>query len=185
MAALVGLAVLDAAGSENHCQHDPDCADATRATAAPKGVDRLSQCERASCQGPAPSDDGAGSGVSSISSGKWQATNWPGRSSRICGSSSAQRSAARGQRVRNRPPDGGLSGEGTSPPTPGSSSGLVSGSGTGIAESKAAVYGCLGDRNRSSGEPISHSLPRYITATRSLTFFTTARSCAMKTIVRP
>jgi hypothetical protein len=48
-------------------------------------------------------------------SGKWQATKWPGASSRGSGASLAHRSAARGQRVRNRQPDGGLTGDGGSP----------------------------------------------------------------------
>ena len=68
-------------------------------------------------------------------SGKWQATRWPGNSSRGSGTSSAQRSAARGQRVRNRQPDGGLTGDGGSPrsvvvarPAPGSVDGIESSS---------------------------------------------------------
>jgi hypothetical protein len=52
-------------------------------------------------------------------SGKWHAAWWPcsvnGRSG---GSCSAQISCARGQRVRNRQPDGGLMAEGSSPLTP-------------------------------------------------------------------
>ena len=47
------------------------------------------------------------------------------------------------------------------------------------------MYGCAGRAYRSSLGATSHSLPRYITATRSLTFFTTARSWAMKINVKP
>ena len=68
-------------------------------------------------------------------SGKWQATRCPGRSSRGSGTSTAHRSAARGQRVRNRQPDGGLIGDGGSPsmvawpaPAPGSVDGIESSS---------------------------------------------------------
>src|SRR6266567_3489033 len=67
--------------------------------------------------------------------GKWQATRWPGAISRGSGSSVAQRSAASGQRVRNRQPDGGLIGDGGSPlivavarPAPGSVDGIDSSS---------------------------------------------------------
>ncbi len=91
---------------------------------------------------------------SPASSGKWQATYWPptaveSATARSCGSSSAHRSCARGQRVRKRQPDGGLVGDGISPP----STSLVvvraplprgRGSGSGIAASSAAVYGCAG-----------------------------------------
>ena len=49
------------------------------------------------------------------SSGKWQATDCPAASSRMAGSSSAQRGSARGHRVRNRQPLGGLIGDGGSP----------------------------------------------------------------------
>src|SRR5581483_1695417 len=48
-------------------------------------------------------------------SGKWQATEWPVASSLRGGCSSAHRCAARGQRVRNRQPLGGWTGEGGSP----------------------------------------------------------------------
>jgi hypothetical protein len=71
------------------------------------------------------------------------ATRWPGNSSRGSGTSAAQRSAARGQRVRKRQPDGGLTGDGGSPrsvvvfrPAPGSVDGIES--------SSALVYGCNG-----------------------------------------
>ena len=50
-----------------------------------------------------------------VPTGKWQATNWPGSISRISGSSVAHTSPARGHRVRNRQPDGGMIGDGGSP----------------------------------------------------------------------
>src|SRR4051812_2586908 len=49
------------------------------------------------------------------SSGKCQAKKGPGSASRHSGSSSAQREAARGHRVRKRQPLGGFMGEGNSP----------------------------------------------------------------------
>ena len=53
------------------------------------------------------------------------------------------------------------------------------GSGSGIADSSACVYGCAGRSNSSSVGAISTILPRYITATRSEMCRTTDRSCAM------
>ena len=47
------------------------------------------------------------------------------------------------------------------------------------------MYGWAGDSYSVSAGPISQILPRYMTATRSLTFFTTARSWAMKSKVSP
>ena len=61
------------------------------------------------------------------------------------GTCSAQMSCAFQQRVRNRQPDGGLTGEGTSPVS--RMIALLSrtvGSGTGTAESSAWVYGWVG-----------------------------------------
>ncbi len=58
---------------------------------------------------------GARLGRAGSVSGKWQATRWPGASSLGSGTSLAHRSTARGQRVRNRQPDGGLIGDGGSP----------------------------------------------------------------------
>jgi hypothetical protein len=40
-----GLAVLDAACSEQHRESDPDRADVTHAWGPPKVIDRLAQCE--------------------------------------------------------------------------------------------------------------------------------------------
>ena len=90
------------------------------------------------------------SGSSAICSGltisaKWHALGWPWPRSISAGSSSAQIGCAFQQRVRNRQPDGGFAGFGTSPSStirlrfprwPGSS--------IGIAESSACVYGCEG-----------------------------------------
>ena len=47
------------------------------------------------------------------------------------------------------------------------------GSGTGIADSSASVYGCVGRRYTSSAAPFSTMRPRYITAIRSLMWRTT------------
>ncbi len=52
------------------------------------------------------------------------------------------------------------------------------GSGNGIAESSACVYGCAGRLKTRSTSPISTILPRYMTATRSAMYRTTDRSCA-------
>ena len=81
----------------------------------------------------------AAAGATSPTSGKWQATNWPSATSRICGCSAAQRSWARGQRVRNRHPLGGSSGDGRSPGTRPLDSVVTLGSGTGIDDSSADV----------------------------------------------
>src|SRR6266566_1645973 len=74
---------------------------------------------------------------------RMQATLCPGESSRNSGSIRAHSSIASGQRVRKRHPDGGLRAVGTSPFKM-IRSRLAFGSGTGIAESKAWVYGCRG-----------------------------------------
>ena len=76
-------------------------------------------------------------------------------------------------------------GEGTSPPRTFAGSGRTAGSAMGIAASRAAVYGCAGCEKRVEGGATSQSLPRYMTATRSLTLRTTPRSWAMKIIVSP
>ena len=67
----------------------------------------------------------------------------PGRTSAAAGSSAAQSSCANGHRVRNRQPDGGLIGLGSSPrmPTPFLARSTV-GSGTGMVAIRPAVYGC-------------------------------------------
>ena len=99
-----------------------------------------------------------------------------GRSS---GSSVAQRSGLPSfsrsqQRVWKRQPDGGAAGEGTSPL---STSRFLRrrGSASGMAERRATVYGWRGSRYSCSTVPSSAILPRYITATRSLKYWTTDR----------
>ena len=88
-------------------------------------------------------------GVETISSGrtisaKWQADGWPCPRSISAGSSSAQMSWAFQQRVRNRQPDGGFAGLGTSPSSTIRSRPRWPGSGTGTADRSAWVYGCAG-----------------------------------------
>ena len=114
----------------------------------------------------------------------WQATKCPGRSSRNSGSSTEQFSWAMGQRGWKRQPVGGLRGLGTSPARVMRSRFLV-GSGIGMADISAWVYGCAGLPNRSSREAISAILPRYITATRSEICSTTARLWATNRYVNP
>ena len=80
---------------------------------------------------------------------------------------------------------GGAIGDGRSPSSTLLSSGRLRGSGSGIDSSKALVYGWAGSAYRSSGGATSQTFPRYMTTTRSLTFFTTARSWAMNTMVNP
>ncbi len=70
----------------------------------------------------------------------WQATQWPGATSRHSGTFSAQIFSASQQRVRKRQPEGGFAGLGTSP------SRIIRfrfsstrGSATGTAESSAWV----------------------------------------------
>jgi hypothetical protein len=87
-------------------------------------------------------------------------------------------SAARGQRVLNRQPDGGLIGDGGSPRSVALAR-AAPGSVDGIESSSALVYGCSGCLYTDSPGPTSQNLPRYMTATRSLTCLTRARSCAM------
>src|SRR5215471_8700857 len=137
------------------------------------GVAGAAGAVEAPCAGIAPARAGAGT-----VSGKWQATTCPGASSLGGGSSFAHRSVARGHLVRNRHPLGGLIGDGGSPLMVAEAR-VPPGSVDGIDSSSAWVYGCSGWRYTASPGPTSHSLPRYITATRSLTCLTRARSCAM------
>ena len=102
------------------------------------------------------------------------------------GRPSGRRPSRSGQRVWKRQPGGGAAGDGMSPSsTMRSRSRCRTGFGTGIAESSASVYGCFGRAYTSSAGPCSTIRPRYITAMRSLTWRTTARSCAMKRYASP
>ena len=95
------------------------------------------------------------------SSAKWQADGCgsAGRGSSR-GSSVAQMSSAFQQRVRNRHPEGGFAGDGTSPSSRITSrSPRADGSGTGTADSSAWVYGCSAAR-RSPARYRSRRLPR-------------------------
>ena len=114
-------------------------------------------------------------GLLAVAVGCWFAFTWASAAAAL----SAGEIRAQARQI------GGATGDGISPPTVCSSRGRTVGSGTGIELSKAALYGWAGRAYNSSGGATSHSLPRYITATRSLTFFTTARSWAMNTNVRP
>ena len=71
-------------------------------------------------------------------------------------------------------------GLGSSPEISGLLSPLSRGSGLGAAESKNFVYGCSGCSYTSRVGPVSHSLPRNITAVRSARKRTTERSWLMK-----
>src|ERR1043165_7301095 len=74
---------------------------------------------------------------------RMHAAAWPGEISRNSGSIERQSSIAIGQRVRKRQPEGGLRAVGTSPFKI-IRSRFSFGSGIGIAESSATVYGCNG-----------------------------------------
>ncbi len=94
------------------------------------------------------------------SSAKWHATGCPAPRSTSAGSSCAHFSCAFQHRVRNRQPDGGSTGLGTSPlqhdarTRPRSSAG----SGTGTADSNACVYGMLRVRVHVLGGTVLHDL---------------------------
>ena len=141
---------------------------------------------------PRPPPPGAGRPVDctcsfdpSTSSAKWQATSWPVDSSRSNGTSVAHRSGLPSrsrsqQRVWKWHPDGGFTGDGTSPRR------MIrrrwrstSGFGIGTADSRATVYGWSGSRLSSRDGASSTIRPRYITAIRSLMWRTTDRSWAM------
>ena len=86
-----------------------------------------------------------------------------------------------GQRVWNGHPGGGAAGDGRSP-----SSKMrwrlcsLDGSGTGMADNKPWVYGCIGWSKTSETSPNSTMRPRYMTATRLAMWRTTDRSWATK-----
>src|SRR5205807_8059099 len=79
---------------------------------------------------------------------KWHATTWsPAPSGSSGGSTSEHTPGTRaiGQRGWKRHPDGGLTGDGISPLSViGARSRSTTGSGTGIEDSSAFVYGCWG-----------------------------------------
>ncbi len=111
-------------------------------------------------------------------SGKWQAALCPSAKGRSKGSSSAQRSCANGQRVRNRQPLGGDMAEGSSPFTAatrlahrrvGDRDGVYQALGVGVSGVRVQLF----------GGPISTNLPRYMTPIVSARYFTTARSWEM------
>ena len=86
--------------------------------------------------------------ASTTLSAQWHATRWPDASSRKGGSSVSQFSGLLSwrrnqQRVWNRQPDGGFAGDGTSPVST-SRRLFTRGSGSGIADRSAIVYGCRG-----------------------------------------
>ena len=97
------------------------------------------------------------------------------------GRSVSQRVSCRnGQRVWNRQPVGGFAGEAGRPASRIRSRVVLDpGSGTGTADISAFVYGCSGSAYSSSEAACSTMPPRYITATSSETWRTTARSWAI------
>src|SRR5262245_32368627 len=116
-----------------------------------------------------------------MTSAKWQATGCaPPARGLSSGSSSSQIGCAFQQRVRNRHPDGGFAGLGTSPcRTMRCRLPLRFGDSIGTADRRACVYGCIGASYSCWRVPSSTIRPRYMTATRSEMWRTTDRSCAM------
>ena len=112
--------------------------------------------------------------------GKWQAASWPASFSLRSGASSRQSGWARGQRGWKRQPDGGSIGLGTSPSSTMRCRARAAGVGDRHGREQRARVRVLRlavqVRRPSAASTI---LPRYITATRSATCRTTARSCAM------
>ena len=112
-------------------------------------------------------------------------------SGRSSGSSVVQRSGlprrSRSQhRVWNRQPEGGAAGDGTSPRRMiRRRRDSMAGSGIGMADRSATVYGWSGSALRSRDDASSTIRPRYITAIRSLMCCTTDRSWAMNRYVSP
>ena len=96
----------------------------------------------------------------------------------------ADGSWAIGQRGWNRQPVGRRIGLGGSPTTAAASE-VRPGTSRGTARSRPCVYGCRGFVNSSAVGAVSTIRPRYITATRSQTWRTTAMLCAMNSIVSP
>ena len=96
------------------------------------------------------------------------------RSSRGCPSCSRSQ-----QRVRKRQPDGGFGRDWHVATQHDARLARRRGSGSGTADRSATVYGCRGPSYSRSTRPISTSLPRYITPTRSQMYWTTDRLWAM------
>src|SRR6478752_8521232 len=108
-----------------------------------------------------------------------QATAWLPLTSNSGGTDVLQMPSALTQRVWKRQPGGGLIGFGGSP----LSGGVIvrsAGSILGIEARSAEEYGCLVLSKIALLAPISATLPRYITMTRSARKRTTLRSCEMK-----
>src|SRR5258705_3322066 len=110
----------------------------------------------------------------------WHTMRWPLEICRVGGGVSSQIGPIlRGQRPLNGQPLGISVALGSGPSrtmrVP-----WASGSGTGTADRSASVYGWYGGAKTSATEPSSTTTPRYITATWSATYRTTARSWEMK-----
>src|SRR3990167_984784 len=106
-----------------------------------------------------------------------QLTQWPSETSLSSGTVILQSGIISVHLVWNGHPSGGLSGDGMSPPR--TTLFLLPGLTLGTAARRALVYGCSGPPKSSSVPALSTILPRYITATASLMWLTTWRSCAM------
>src|ERR1700729_2853374 len=104
---------------------------------ADRGLDHKSPLRPAAIMDEVPT-----AAPSGVCSGKWHAATWPGPKDRSSGSSAAHLSWANGHLVRNRQPDGGLTGLGSSPlMAPPCLARSVVGSGTGMVAISPAVYG--------------------------------------------
>src|SRR5256885_1693814 len=93
-------------------------------------------------------------------------------------------SCASGQRGWNRQPVGRSTGLGGSPTTP-TASDTRPGTSRGTAMSRPRVYGWRGFVKSSFVSAVSTIRPRYMTATRSQTWRTTAMLCAIRSTVSP
>ena len=102
------------------------------------------------------------------------------------GTTSPQRATAYGQRVRKTQPDGGASGEGSSPASAlraarASYAAPAAASTHGVLANRTRVYGWRGVANSSAHGAHSMTRPRYMTITSSAISSTTARLCEIKT----
>src|SRR5690625_2398649 len=102
---------------------------------------------------------------------------------RSVGSSVRHISVSNGHLVWKRHPFGGSIGEGTSPFKM-IRSFLTSGSGIGMADKSAFVYGCCGFSNKDVLSAISTIFPKYITIMRSYICLTTPKSWAINKYVK-